>query len=464
MNIENLKKFKKYNPDLKIRELKNGNTTVYIIYFETLCKSNTINDFILRPIYDDKIKSLDDIKNKLPSGNLLEINDENTLYDNLYSGFTIISIDNKFISFETKESLDSGIVVATNEKVIKGPKDAFTENYQSNMGLIRKRIRSKNLKVNEYTIGTSSKTKVALFYLDDIVNKDLVNKIEKKLKTMSLDYVANSNYIIDAMSKKNNIMPTNIMTERPDLTSFLLMEGRIAIMVENSPQVIIIPMFFSDTIHTIDDYYQNSKNVSVTRIIRVIAFIISVTIPGMYLALTTFNQEALPTSLLINFSIQRQGVPFPSVVEALVMFLIFEILKESDTRIPFVVGTSMSIVGALVLGQAAVDAGLISPIMIIIIAVSSVTSFLFNDNDLVNAIRVWKLIFILLSAFAGLYGFFIALLLFIVKISSMDSYGFDYVTVDGILKSNIQKNGIILTKKFKLNKRNSVLTKNTERR
>ena len=452
MNIENLKKFKKYNPDLKIRELKNGNTTVYIIYFETLCKSNTINDFILRPIYDDKIKSLDDIKNKLPSGNLLEINDENTLYDNLYSGFTIISIDNKFISFETKESLDSGIVVATNEKVIKGPKDAFTENYQSNMGLIRKRIRSKNLKVNEYTIGTSSKTKVALFYLDDIVNKDLVNKIEKKLKTMSLDYVANSNYIIDAMSKKNNIMPTNIMTERPDLTSFLLMEGRIAIMVENSPQVIIIPMFFSDTIHTIDDYYQNSKNVSVTRIIRVIAFIISVTVPGIYLALTTFNQEALPTSLLINFSIQRQGVPFPSVVEALVMFLIFEILKESDTRISFVVGTSMSIVGALVLGQAAVDAGLISPIMIIIIAVSSVTSFLFNDNDLVNAIRVWKLIFILLSAFAGLYGFFIALLLFIVKISSMDSYGFDYVTVDGILKSNIQKNGIILTKKFKLNK------------
>lgn len=464
MNIEDLKKFKKYNPDLKIRELKNGNTTIYIIYFETLCKSNTINDFILKPIYDDKIKSLDDIKNKLPSGNLLEINDENTLYDNLYSGFTIISIDNKFISFETKESLDSGIVAATNEKVIKGPKDAFTENYQSNVGLIRKRIRSKNLKINEYTIGTSSKTRVALFYLDDIVNKDLVNKIEKKLKTMNLDYVANSNYIIDAMNKKNNIMPTNIMTERPDLTSFLLMEGRIAIMVENSPQVIIIPMFFSDTIHTIDDYYQNSKNVSVTRIIRVIAFIISVTIPGMYLALTTFNQEALPTSLLINFSIQRQGVPFPSIVEALVMFLIFEILKESDTRIPFVVGTSMSIVGALVLGQAAVDAGLISPIMIIIIAVSSVTSFLFNDNDLVNAIRVWKLIFILLSAFAGLYGFFIALLLFLVKISSMDSYGFDYVTVDGILKSNIQKNGIILTKKFKLNKRNSVLTKNTERR
>ena len=443
MNIEDLKKFKKYNPDLKIRELKNGNTTVYIIYFETLCKSNTINDFILKPIYDDKIKSLDDIKNKLPSGNLLEINDENTLYDNLYSGFTIISIDNKFISFETKESLDSGIVAATNEKVIKGPKDAFTENYQSNVGLIRKRIRSKNLKVNEYTIGTSSKTKVALFYLDDIVNKDLVNKIEKKLKTMSLDYVANSNYIIDAMSKKNNIMPTNIMTERPDLTSFLLMEGRIAIMVENSPQVIIIPMFFSDTIHTIDDYYQNSKNVSVTRIIRVIAFIISVTIPGMYLALTTFNQEALPTSLLINFSIQRQGVPFPSIVEALVMFLIFEILKESDTRIPFVVGTSMSIVGALVLGQAAVSAGIVSPILIIIVAITGIASFAIPDFSFGFHLRYFRFAFILFGFMAGFLGISLGLFIYISLLCSIKSFGVSFMSPFAPA-SNSKGNGYLL--------------------
>ena len=464
MNINDIKKFKNYNPDLKIRELKNKNVTVYVIYFETLCKSNTVNDFILRPIDENTIKDINDIKDKLPAGNLVDITDEKVLYDNLYFGFCVICINNKFISFETKAQLDSGITNATNEKVIKGPKDAFTENYENNIGLIRKRIRSKNLKMDEYTIGTSSKTKVALLYVDGIVKKDLVDKINKKLKTLSLDYVANSNYIIDAINKENSIMPTNLTTERPDLTSFELMEGRIAIVVENSPQIIIIPMFFSDTIHTIDDYYQNSKNVSVTRIIRVIAFIISVTIPGMYIALTTFNQETLPTSLLINFSIQREGVPFPSIVEALVMWLIFEILKESDTRIPFVVGTSMSIVGALVLGQAAVEAGLISPIMIIIIAISSVASFLFNDNDLVNSIRVWKLTFLLFSAFAGLYGFFIALLLFLTKICSINSYGFYYVSVDSLLDSKLQKNCIILTKKAKLNKRNHNLTNNIERR
>ena len=144
---------------------------------------------------------------------------------------------------------------------------------------------------------------------------------------MSIDYIANSNYIVENLDKDNNMMPTNIMTERPDLVSYHLMEGRIAIVVENTPQVIILPAFFVDFVRTIDDYYQNTKNVSVTRIIRFIALVVSILTPGIYIALTTFNQETLPTSVLINFSIQREGVPFPSIVEAIIMWLIFEILR-----------------------------------------------------------------------------------------------------------------------------------------
>ena len=163
----------------------------------------------------------------------------------------------------------------------------------------------------------------------------------------------------------------------------------------------------------------------------------------------------MPISLLINFSIQREGVPFPSVVEAVLLWLVFEILKESDTRIPYVVGTSMSIVGAIVLGDAAATAGIISPIMIIIMAISSISTFLFNDNDMVNAIRIW--IFILLSSFVGLYGLFIASLLFIVSLCTTKSYNFDYLSLNN-------KDSIILTKKFKLNKRNKELTTNIKRR
>ena len=464
MNIENLKKLQKYNPDLKIRELKNDKTEVHIIYFESICDSDSINDFILKPVNINTIKSIDDVRNKIPSNNLVEINDENTLYRCLYSGFTLVCVKDKFLAFETKGSLDSGIAEASNEKVIKGPKDAFTENYQTNLGLIRKRIRSKNLKVNEHVLGTSSNTRVALMYVDNIANKDLVDKIEKKLKTMSIDYIANSNYIVENLDKDNNMMPTNIMTERPDLVSYHLMEGRIAIVVENTPQVIILPAFFVDFVRTIDDYYQNTKNVSVTRIIRFIALVISILPPGIYIALTTFNQETLPTSVLINFSIQREGVPFPSIVEAIIMWLIFEILRETDTRVPFVIGTSMSIVGALVLGQAAVEAGIISPIMIIVIAISSVSALLFNDNDMINSIRIWKLIFLLLGAFVGLYGIFIALLLFLIKICSIESYGFDYTLPNAPFNKVLQENNIILTKKYKLNKRNPFLTKNIHRR
>ena len=460
MNIETIKKLMEYSPDLKIREINKIN----IIFFESLTDSSSINDFLLKPIVKYNINSFAKLKNKIPYGNLKEIKNETDLFYCLYSGFTIINIDSDFIAFETKYPLDSGILEANNEKVIKGPKDAFSENYQNNLGLIRKRIRSNKLIIKEYVIGTSSKSKVSLLYMSDIVSEDLINKIEKRLKTMNLDYVANSNYIAENLTNKSYMFPTNLMTERPDLVSFSLMEGRCAIVVENSPQALIIPSFFSDYIKTIDDYYQNTKNVSITRIIRVLAFLIAIITPGFYVALTTFNQETLPTTVLINFSMQREGVPFPTFVEAILLWLSFEILREADTRVPFVVGSSMSIVGALVLGQAAVEAGMISPIMIIIIAISSVASFLFNDNDVVNTIRIWKLIFLLLGSFVGLYGIFIASLLFLIRISSIKSYGFDYTIPYTPFNYKDQLNNFILTKKYKLNNRSSFLTKNIFRR
>ena len=460
MDIELIKKLMQNSPDLKIRTINKVN----IIFFESLTDAGSINDFLLKPIVKYNINSFSKLKEKIPFGNLKELDNISDLFLCLYSGFTIINIGKDFIAFETRYSLDSGIIEATNEKVIKGPKDAFSENYQNNLGLIRKRIRSDKLIIKEHVIGTSSKTKVSLIYIDDIVNEDLIKKIEKRLKTMSIDYVANSNYITDNLTNKSYMFPTNLMTERPDLVSFSLMEGRCAIIVENSPQAIIIPSFFSDYIKTIDDYYQNTKNVSITRIIRMIAFLIAILTPGIYIALTTFNIETLPTTVLINFSMQREGVPFPSIVEALLLWLSFELLREADTRVPFVVGSSMSIVGALVLGQAAVEAGLISPIMIIVIAISAVASFLFNDNDVVNTIRVWKLIFLLFSSFVGLYGIFIASLLFLIRISSIESYGFDYTIPYSPFNLKAQENNFILTKNFKLNKRNSFLTKNIKRR
>ena len=419
MNI-NFKKLQEYSPDLKIRTINNIN----IIFFETLCNSSDINDFILKPIVMKNIDNYSDLKNNIPFGNYKEIDNEKDLFFCLYSGFTIINIKNKFIACETKYSLNSSINEASNEKVVKGPKDAFTENYQNNIGLIRKRIRSKDLKVNEYVVGSESKTKVSLLYIDNICDKNLVKDIDNKIKNIDIDYLLSIN---NNICKKSYTFPTYLMTERPDLVSFMLMEGRLVIVTENTQEVLIIPTFFIDSFKSIDDYYQNKINVTITRIIRIIAFLTSIIVPGLYIALTTFNQETLPTSVLINFSMQREGVPFPSFIEAIILWITFEILREADTRVPFVVGSSMSIVGALVLGQAAVEAGLISPIMIIVIAISSVSSFLFNDNDVVNSIRIWKLIFLILGSFTGLYGIFIAIVLFLTRICSIDSFGYDFI-------------------------------------
>ena len=464
MSINDIKKLIKSNPDLKIRELIINKVKIYIFFFESLTNSNDINDYILKPILYENINTINSIKTKLPFNNYIDITKKEELLYTLYSGFCIICIKKDYVAFETKYSLDSGINEASNEKVIKGPKDAFTENYQINLGLIRKRIKSKYLKVNEFIVGKSSKTKVSLIYIKNITNKEIISRIKKRINNIDIDYLANSNYISELLHENKTIFPTSIMTERPDLVSFSLMEGRCALLIENSPQVLIMPAFLADNLKSVDDYYQNSKNVSITRIIRIISFIVAIVTPGFYIALTTFNQETLPTTLLINFSMQREGVPFPSSVEAFILWLIFEILREADTRVPFVVGSSMSIVGALVLGQAAVDAGMISPIMIIIIAISSVASFLFNDNDIVNAIRIWKLVFLLLGSFVGLYGIFIASILFLIRICSIDSLGFDYTYPFAPFNLKEQKNNLLLNNNYKLYKRNSILTKNTNRR
>lgn len=464
MNIDIINNLVKDNPDLKIRKLNINNKNILIIFFESLCSSVFINEYILYPIENNKLNNYKKIIDKLPSSNKVDIKSKEELLLNLYSGFTIIYVDNKFISFETKERLNSDISEASIEKTVNGPKDSFTENYQTNLGLIRKRIRSDKLKVKEYTIGSTSKNKISLLYMDNITNKKLVNDIDKKIKNINIDYVPNINYIVELISKKNYTFPNYIMTERPDMASFSLTNGRIIILLENTTKVLVLPAFFSDYIQNIDDYYQNTKNISITRIIRLIAFLISILTPSLYIALTTFNPETLPTSILINFSIQRSGVPFPSIIEALILLITFEILREADTRTPTIASTSMSIVGAIVLGEAAVNAGLISPIMIIVIAISSISSFLFNDIDFVNSIRIWKIIILLLSSFLGLYGLFIGCLLFLITITSMNSFSFDYTLPVYPFSLKEQLNNLILTKKYKLNFRNKFLTKNKKRR
>ena len=433
-----------------------------------MCDRVTINEFILEFFEkfrkDEKVKDLVKyIKSKLPAHKITKINNYSDLYYNLLSGFTIILIDgiDECLSIETKAKLNSGILPAQAEMVIKGPKDAFTEDYQTNLGLVMKRLKDCQLRVKEHVLGRRSQTKVSVLYIDDIVNQELVKSVQDKISRIDIDAIADSNYIAELISdNKKNVFTDYLSTERPDVVTNHLLNGKIAIIVENTQYAVIIPILFIEFFHSSEDYYHKVFNVNYTRFIRLIAFIITLIVPAVYIAITTHNHEAIPAKLLISFSAQRSGVPFPSIVEALLMLITFEILKESDLRIPKALGSALSIVGAIVLGQAAVEAGIVSQIMVIVIAITAISGLIVSSSELVYGIRWWRIIFILASATLGIIGVFLAGSLLIINLSSIKSFGIPYLSPLAPLNFENQNNGIFITNKRKFKKRDTITAKN----
>ena len=255
-----------------------------------------------------------------------------------------------------------------------------------------------------------TKTKVGLIYINNICKKDLINKIDNKLKNINIDGIINSNSLKRYLNTSNNFFPTIKSTERPDLTSMSLLEGKVIILTDNSPEVLILPTFFIDFFHMSDDYYQKQTNITFIRLIRLIAFLLSILLPAIYISLTTHNPDSMPIKLLLSFQKGRQNVPIPAFIEAIIMIISFEILRETDIRIPSSMGTAISILGGIVLGDAAVSAGIVSPIMIIVIAISAISGMLIQSIEVINSIRWYRFLFIILSSLFGFYGIFLGTL------------------------------------------------------
>ena len=415
--LTKLLKLKENIDDLIIKKI---NSNIYLINIETLTSSNTINDFILENINNINI-------NNIPLLNTQFINDYNTLLNRLFNGFTILIINEKTIAIETKNYLTRSISEANYEKTIIGPKDSFVEDYNTNLGLIRKRIKNKNLYIKTYELGKYTKTKIGLLYINNICKNDLINKIDNKLKNINIDGIINSNSLKRYLNTSNNFFPTIKSTERPDLTSMSLLEGKVIILVDNSPEVLILPTFFIDFFHTSDDYYQKQTNITFIRLIRLIAFLISILLPAIYISLTTHNPDNMPIKLLLNFQKGRQNVPIPAFVEAIIMIISFEILRETDIRIPSSMGSAISILGGIVLGTAAVEAGIVSPIMIIVIAISAISGMLMQSIEAINSIRWYRFLFIILASIFGFYGIFLGTISLLTTLASTKSIGKDYL-------------------------------------
>lgn len=467
-SIGYLKKINSNSGDIITRVIEKNNTKIGYIYLESVSSDDKVSEFLNKSIINIKDFSslFKELENRIYNSHITTTDDYKDLFYYLASGYTGILVEgfSKAIVVETKSSLDRGVVESSSEPVVRGPKDSFTENQPKNIGLIRKRIKDENLIFKNTIVGRRTKTVISVAYIKDIVNMESVNKIIDKLNKIDIDGIIDSGYIRELLEENSkSVFPKMISTERPDLACTSLLEGRIVILVENTPFVLILPAMLIDFIHSTEDYYHKPLNATFNRILRIICFFITIITPGLYVALMTFNPEIIPGELLISLSVQRNGVPFSTAIEVLVFVITFEMLREADIHSPNVSGSAMSIVGALVLGDAAVNAGIVSPIVIIIVAITSISELVFYDVDIINALREWRILFIISALLLGLMGFVVAGIILCAKLVSITCLDLPYLTPFSPLYIKQWKDAVFRFPRDKLKYRASYLTKNTIR-
>ena len=414
----------KDTPDLVERKIKYSFSCVHIYYIETICSSEQINNFVLKNLTNPNGPRR--FKDILAGPNFKEI-DLGRLEFYLYNGFTALVYKGKIYVIETKASLDRSVSFSEMEQDLYGAKDALLENYQKNIGLIKRRLKSSHLKTKEYKLGRFTQTATGVLYVDNITDMSLVKRIDALLNKIDTDSVIDVGELKQFLTMdKGNVFPPTKLTERPDVIVKALLDGKVVIVMDTSPFAIILPAVLADFINPISDKYLYQRNANNLKILRMICFFLTIFTPAFYIAIITYNQETIPASLLTNFITQNEGIPFPATIETFFMIFICEMLRESDIRFPNNFSSSISILGALILGDAAVSANIVSPIMIIITALTFISSMIFSNVELSGAIRIWRFIAMIISSFYGLYGVALAFIFFIVSLSSYSSFGLPY--------------------------------------
>lgn len=350
--------------------------------------------------------------------------------DGLLAGESILFVDgfDKAIKIPDDGYPNMGVKQVDSEKVIRGSNEGFCESVKQNAALIRKRVRSPKVKVKQIKAGVRSKTNVYLVYMEDLVYPHLLKDIEERMDGFEIDGVLDSGVIEQLTEEKwYSPFPQFQTTQRPDRAAMSILEGRVILMSDNSPVALILPTDYNSFIRTSDDYYNRWEIASFGRILRYLASFFSMVLPGLYLAVTNFHTQILPTTLLLSFSDARQGVPFPAVIEVLIMEISFELLREAGVRLPGAMGNTIGIVGGLIIGQAAVEANLVSPIVVIVISFTALCSFAIPNEEFATSFRILKFFFIVLCAWLGFFGMLLGLLTVLIHLSQLKSFGIPYL-------------------------------------
>ncbi len=446
-HYEDNKKYVEYKfkdlGDIVKREFPVGqsrNINVFIAYIDDMVDRDLLEEEIIKNLMINVRISPPDAENASDTYDLLvnggvttaDIKEADNIDDavlEVMCGNTLILIENsdKILVVSSKGFPKRGVEKPENEIAVQGPQEAFAESIRINTVLIRRRIRSTDLKCVQKKIGRISQTDVAVMYMESIADKRLVERVENMLDSIDADMIYDSGYLEQYIEENPySPFPQMQLTERPDKAAAELAEGRIAVVVDTSPFVILLPVVLASFYQASEDYYQRWEIMSFIRLIRYAAGFLAFSLPGLYIAATLFNPSMLPTELVLAMARARQNVPLPTVVEIVILELIFEALREAGTRIPASIGSTLGIVGGIIIGQAAVDANLVSPMAVIIISFTAICSFAIPNIALVSAYRLIKYFIIFMSAAAGLFGFIVGFLFVLLHIASLKSFGVCY--------------------------------------
>lgn len=448
------------SPDIVIRRMKSTTTQVEVaaIYMDGLIEKLMVNEFVEHVMSFDKLGedkpvviSANDIFAYMKEvaraiGEEQILQDWEGLFETLFSGDTIIWVDGvrEAIRGNTSGGEVRAVSDATTQVAIRGSKEGFTESIGTNIALVRRKIKSPNLWMESMKIGDVTQTNVSIMYMHGIVNDQTLHELKSKLQSIDIDGILESGYIEQLLEDTPfSPFPTLYNTERPDSVAGNLLEGRVAVFVDGTPFVLIAPTTFFMFFHAVEDYYQRFDITTLIRLLRMICLVISLLGPALFVAILNFHQEMIPTSLLINFASQREGVPFPTFVEALLMEFTFEIIREAGIRMPSPIGQTVSIIGGLVLGQAAVQAGIVSPAMVIVVSLTGISSFATPAFNMALSIRILRFVIMFIAAFMGLYGITIFLFILIAHMCSLKSLGYPYMSPFGPFIADNQKDAIL---------------------
>ncbi|MDR0999959.1 MAG: spore germination protein [Clostridiales bacterium] len=421
---------------------ENRDIKIYVAYIDMLVSRNILDGHVLSqlmlfmwqtPPKPEAIKrdTLNTIRDSgVTTADLRETDNMGEMASAILSGDTVLMAgdSDRALIIATREMPNRGVGSAETEVAVQGPKDAFTEIMRFNTMLVRRRIKDTHLKVKQLVAGKRSQTSIAVMYLDELVRPQVLEECLNRIGAIDIDAVLDVGYV-EQLTADNwmSVFPQAEITERPDKASAAILEGRVAILVDNSPFAMIVPATLSTFFQASDDYYQNWQIMSFTRFIRYAAGLMAVCLPGLYLACALYHPSMIPTLLAYKMAAARQAVPFPALAEIMLMDLAFELLREAGIRLPGPIGNSLGIVGGLIIGQSAVEAGLVSPIVLIIVALTAISGFAIPHVSLVNGLRLSKYVIIAGSWLLGLLGFWIGALVLLIRLVSLKTYGFPYL-------------------------------------